>query len=82
MIRKSKKIILVYQSSDLRHLHEFRHGGDLQGIISRLDYLKDLGVNSLWLTPVLKHNGDYHGYCTASLLEIDPGFGSNELFKT
>ena len=76
------KNIFHKQNVELKGLHEYRHGGDLQGIIDRLDYLKDLGVNSLWITPVFKHNGDYHGYCTASPIEIDPGFGSNELFRT
>ncbi|UCD30603.1 MAG: cyclomaltodextrinase N-terminal domain-containing protein, partial [Planctomycetota bacterium] len=39
-----------------------RHGGDLQGIIDNLDYLKDLGVTALWLNPVLENNGrlSYH----------------------
>ena len=71
---------VVHTDTPLHHLHEFRHGGDLQGIIDRLDYLQDLGVGTLWLTPVLKHNGDYHGYCTTNLVEIDPGFGDNEIF--
>lgn len=73
---------LHHKGEELKGMHEYRNGGDLLGIIDRLDYLKDLGVNSLWLTPVLKHNGDYHGYCTASLIEIDPGFGDNDLFAT
>ena len=72
----------IHSQSPLNHLHEYRHGGDLQGIIDRLDYLQDLGVGTLWLTPVLKHNGDYHGYCTTNLVEIDPGFGDLQLFKT
>lgn len=69
----------IYDANvDHSGIHDFRHGGDLQGIIDRLDYLKDLGVNSLWLTPFLKHTGDYHGYCVTSLLEVDPGFGTKE----
>ena len=74
------KNVIHLQNASLNHLHEYRHGGDLQGIIDRLDYLQDLGVGSLWLTPVLKHNGDYHGYCTSNLVEIDPGFGDIQLF--
>jgi glycosidase len=54
-----------------------RHGGDLQGIINRLDYLKNLGVTTLWLTPVLKGNGDYHGYCVTDYTQVDPIFGDN-----
>lgn len=56
-------------------LPDYKHGGDLQGIIERLDYLGHLGVTSLWLTPVLKGNGSYHGYCTSDFTKIDPTFG-------
>jgi glycosidase len=59
----------------------FRHGGDLSGIIDRLDYLKDLGINSLWITPIFQHNGSYHGYCTTDFYKVDPGFGTPELFR-
>eukprot|EP00128_Syssomonas_multiformis_P011461 Colp12_sorted_trinity150504_noHs@19603 len=62
-------------------LPDYRHGGDLQGIIDRMDYLSDLGITSLWITPVIKFNGDYHGYCTTDLTEIDPGFGTKEKFR-
>ncbi len=62
-------------------LPDYRHGGDLQGIMDRLDYLKDLGVTVLWLTPIQKHNGSYHGYCTVDFTEVDPGFGTKEDLK-
>lgn len=60
-----------------------RHGGDLQGIIDRLDYLKDLGVTALWLNPVLENDGrlSYHGYQTTDYYRIDPRFGSNEDYR-
>jgi len=54
------------------------HGGDLRGIEQHLDYLKDLGVTTLWLTPVVK-NGDaqsYHGYGAVDLYAVDPHLGS------
>ncbi len=63
-------------------LPDYRHGGDLQGIIDRLDYIADLGATMLWITPVLKFNGDYHGYCTTDPTMIDPGFGTQDLFRT
>jgi glycosidase len=66
------------KTGNLYGILDYRHGGDLRGIIQRLDYLKDLGVTSLWLTPVFKHNGSYHGYCTSDFTEIDPGFGTKE----
>ncbi len=62
-----------------------RHGGDLQGIINKLDYLSDLGITALWLTPVIENNGrsaSYHGYATTNLYSIDARFGSNDLYRT
>ena len=38
------------------------HGGDLAGITQKLDYLKDLGITAIWISPVPKNDGDYHGY--------------------
>ena len=41
---------------------EYHHGGDLQGITNRLDYVSDLGITSLWLTPIFMNaSGAYHG---------------------
>ncbi|MDP2436206.1 MAG: alpha-amylase family glycosyl hydrolase [archaeon] len=55
----------------------YRHGGDLLGIINRLDYLVDLGVTTLWITPVLLNSGgEYHGYCPSDLTTLDPNFGT------
>jgi len=62
----------------------FRHGGDLQGIIDKLDYLQDLGVTALWLNPVLENNqpyASYHGYAVTDHYRIDQRFGSNEKYK-
>ena len=60
-----------------------RHGGDLQGIINNLDYFNDLGVTSIWLTPVLENNKpvSYHGYAATDLYKIDKRFGTNEKYK-
>jgi neopullulanase len=60
-----------------------RKGGDIEGIISKLDYLKELGVTSFWITPMLENNMwmSYHGYAATNLYRIDPRFGSNELYK-
>lgn len=62
----------------------YRHGGDLQGIINNLDYLKDLGVTTLWLNPVLENDQpktSYHGYANTENYKIDRRFGDNELYK-
>lgn len=59
-------------------------GGDLQGIINALDYIKDLGINALWMTPVFNSNGDSAldstGYFAYDYFNIDPKFGTNDLF--
>ncbi len=62
-----------------------RHGGDIQGIINHLDYLKNLGVTSLWISPLLANNQSdesYHGYAITNHYAIDPRFGSNALYST
>jgi len=60
-----------------------RKGGDIEGITSKLDYLKNLGITSVWITPMLENNMwmSYHGYAATDLYKIDPRFGSNELYK-
>ena len=59
-----------------------RHGGDIPGIIDRLDYLKDSGVTTLMLTPVAMNlPAAYHGYAPIQLLAIDPHMGTMADFK-
>jgi glycosidase len=61
-----------------------RHGGDLEGISEHLDYLKDLGITTIWLNPVQENRmpgGSYHGYSITDYYKIDPRFGSNEEFR-
>lgn len=52
--------------------------GDLKGITSRLDYLADLGVDVLWLSPVYKSPQDDNGYDISDYQSIDPLFGTLE----
>lgn len=56
-------------------------GGDLQGIIDKLDYLEDLGVNGIYLTPIFSAPSN-HKYDTLDYYSIDPHFGDPELFHT
>lgn len=61
-----------------------RHGGDIAGIRSQLDYLQDLGITAIWNTPLLEDNQprhSYHGYACTDYYHIDRRFGSNEDFK-
>ena len=83
-----------------RGLHDRRkpryyHGGDLQGILQHLSYLKDLGVTALWITPIYdnvnhlnereKYDGqpitDYHGYGTVDFYSVDEHFGDLATFQ-
>ena len=60
------------------------HGGDIQGVIDNLDYIKEMGFTTVWLNPMLENDmerASYHGYSTTDYYKIDPRFGTNELFK-
>lgn len=60
-----------------------RHGGDLQGVVAHLPYLKNLGVTALWLNPVYEnnqHHESYHGYAITDHYQVDPRFGGNEWY--
>ena len=60
-----------------------RHGGDIKGIIDKLDYIKDLGATAIWITPVMKNEKDgYHGYWIEDFYEVDPHLGTMEDMKT
>lgn len=61
-----------------------RHGGDLQGVIDHLDYLKNLGVTSVWLTPILENDmfvRTEHGYAITDHYKVDPRHGTNDTYK-
>ena len=61
-----------------------RHGGDLEGIRMSLDYLAELGVTSIWPTPLTLDNEpvvSYHGYACADYYRIDPRFGTNQMYR-
>jgi glycosidase len=59
------------------------HGGDLIGIQNHLGYLKELGVTTLWLTPVVKNGGaqDYHGYGAVDLYAVEPHLGTLKSYQ-
>lgn len=70
----------------------FFHGGDLAGLTAKLDYLADMGITSIWMTPVFQNNpvqgsGDdisagYHGYWYTDMTQFDPHFGTNAELET
>ena len=64
----------------------FYHGGDLKGLVARLDYIQGLGATAIWLGPIYKNKpvqggpgqetAGYHGYWITDFLSVDPHFGS------
>lgn len=74
------------------------HGGDFAGVTAKLDYLQDLGVNTIWLTPIVKniagvtvtdegsedvpYNAAYHGYWASDFTKLNPTMGTTEEFET
>lgn len=53
------------------------HGGDLQGIIDKLDYIKELGFTSISLTPIMENqSGGYHGYWITDFMKVEEQFGT------
>ncbi len=66
----------------------FYHGGDLRGLIARLDYIQALGATAVWLGPVFKNkpvqgapgheSAGYHGYWITDFTRVDPHFGNDE----
>ena len=61
-----------------------RHGGDIQGVIDHLGYLQDLGVTTVWMTPILENdmrNRTEHGYAITDHYTVDPRHGSSNTYK-
>ncbi len=73
-----------YVDSYQSEFAQARHGGDIAGVISKLDYLKDLGISTIWLTPIVENNTfrSYHGYSATDLYSVDPRLGTLETYKT
>ena len=69
----------------------YYHGGDLKGLIKRLDYIQGMGVTAVWLAPIFKNkvvqgppgqeSAAYHGYWVTDFTQVDPHFGTNDDFK-
>ncbi|KAL1463738.1 hypothetical protein WDU94_015464 [Cyamophila willieti] len=55
--------------------------GDIQGVIEKLDYLKDLGINGFWMTPMYPSGGVDRGYDIVDFIDIDPLYGSMSGFE-
>ena len=69
----------------------FYNGGDLKGVLSRLDYIQGLGVTAIWLGPIFKNkpvqgppgqeSAGYHGYWITDFTDVDPHFGTRADLK-
>jgi glycosidase len=70
---------------DRKEPHAY-HGGDLRGIQEHLPYIKDLGVTTIWITPIYNnddHTGrDYHGYGAVDLYSVEEHFGTPEEYRS
>jgi glycosidase len=70
----------------------FYHGGDLRGLISRLDYIQKLGATAIWLGPIYRNkpvqgapgheSAGYHGYWITDFTRVDPHFGDEDDLRT
>jgi len=59
------------------------HGGDIKGVIEKLDYIKSIGTTAIWLTPIVENeDGGYHGYWTKDFYKVDPHLGTLEDLQT
>ena len=70
-----------YHQGVHREIAGARHGGDIDGIISKIPYLADLGITALWTTPLFDDNDtqySYHQYACTDYYKIDPRLGKNE----
>jgi neopullulanase len=69
----------------------YYHGGDLKGLISKLDYIQGLGATAIWVAPIFKNqavrgapgqeSAGYHGYWVTDFTTVDPHFGTEADFK-
>ena len=90
----SNDIVKGYRDETSDRNNKFsRHGGDFKGITDRLDYFEQLGVTTLWLTPVIENDmplmnewgnnvAGYHGYWFTDHYQVDKRLGGNEGYKT
>jgi len=70
----------------------FYHGGDIAGLLGKLDYIEDLGTTAIWMAPLFKNrpvqgsadnaSAGYHGYWITDFTQLDPHFGTNAELET
>ncbi len=89
----SNDVVTEYRDKGIDRSSKFyRHGGDFKGITDHLNYFNQLGVTTLWLTPVIENDmpmmdewgnkiAGYHGYWFTNHYEIDKRLGGNEGYK-
>jgi len=76
------KNAIVYQIYPFSFMDANNDGwGDIEGIISKLDYLKDLGITAIWFSPLYKSPDYDYGYDISDYRDIDPKFGTLDDFK-
>jgi glycosidase len=83
--KKNDQVKGFREPDDRNSTHAY-HGGDLRGIEEHLDYLKRMGVTTLWTTPLYDNSagqsgGTYHGYSATDMYAIDPHFGTMKDYR-
>jgi oligo-1,6-glucosidase len=82
MLTDTQKQEVVYQIYPRSFMDTNADGtGDIKGITQKLGYLKDLGVNAIWLSPIYKSPDQDNGYDISDYYEIDPRYGTMDDFK-
>ena len=77
------KMINMRETGNSRDSLKGRHGGDLKGVQDHLDYLKDMGVTTLWLNPVIENDmphASFHGYAFTDHYTVDQRLGGNKAY--
>ena len=81
--------VLTESGIEAGNVNSKYNGGDIRGMIDRLDYIKDLGVTAVWLTPPVANQwwdgfvdyGGYHGYWARDFKQLDEHFGNLALYE-
>jgi len=75
----SESVHFLKENSINRNDDYARHGGDIKGITSHLEYIDNMGFTAIWSSPLLTNNmpsQSYHGYAITDLYEVDPRYGT------
>lgn len=81
---KNDVVATMNEDSIARSEPYARHGGDVEGISDHLDYIQDLGITGLWISPLTENNefqASYHGYAITDHYNLDARNGTNDEYR-